>query len=116
MHWRRFHRAVQLGTVPLQLHGHHGVGAAVAGEAGGLGEGAELDGTGSGALDLIDGVGHILLGDEGLIGGVVEDDGAVGVGVVHPRLQLLLGGYRAGGVVGEAQVDDVHLLLEEAQG
>ena len=55
-------QAVQLGTVPLQLHGDHGVGAAVAGEAGGLGEGAELDGAGSGTLDLKDAVGDILLG------------------------------------------------------
>ena len=61
-------------------------------------------------------MGDILLADESLIGGVVEDDGAVGVGVVHPRLQLLPGGYRAGGVVGEAEVDDVHLLTRGNRG
>ena len=61
-------------------------------------------------------MGHIVLGDESLIGGVVEDDSLVFVGVVHPGLQLLLGSHGAGGVVGKAQVDHIHLLLGDMGG
>ena len=56
-------------------------------------------------------MGNVGVRDKGLIGGVIQDDGAVLVGIVHPHLQLLPGGHRAGGVVGEAEINDVHLLL-----
>ena len=109
-------QAVEGGAIALQLLGDDGIGAAGAGEAGGLGEGAELDGAGAGPLDLKDGMRNGGIGDEGLVGAVVQDDGAGGVGVVHPGLQLGLGGHRAGGIVGEAQVDQVHLLLRDGGG
>jgi len=55
-------------------------------------------------------VGDVRVGDERLVGGVEEDHAIVGVGVVDPLLQLGLAGHGAGRVVGEAEVDDVHLL------
>ena len=51
--------------------------------------------------------------DEGLIGGVKQDQGVVGQGVIDPLLQLGLGGYGPGGIVGEAEVDQIHLALGE---
>ena len=87
--------------------GHDGVGAARAGEAGGLGEAAELDGTVAGPLDLVDGVGDLRVADVGLVGAVEEDDGLVGPGVGDPRFELGARGDGAGRVVGEAQVDQV---------
>ena len=56
-------------------------------------------------------MGHALLDDEALVGGVEHDDGVVGVGVVDPGLELLGVQHGAGGVVGGAQVDDVDLAL-----
>ena len=46
--------------------------------------------------------------DEGLVGGVEQDQRAVGAGVVHPGFQLLLRCDGSCGVVGKAQVDEVH--------
>src|SRR3712207_6991205 len=46
------------------------VGATGAGEAGGLGEAAELDGHLPGPGDFVDGARQPGLGDEGLVGGV----------------------------------------------
>ena len=92
------------------LFRHHCEAAADAGEAGGLGEAAELDGALLGPVDLVDGVRDLRLGDEGLVGGVEEDHAVVGVGVVDPLRQLGVGGHGAGRVVGEAEVDDVDLL------
>ena len=107
---------VEGDPLPLKLLGDDRIGAAGAGEAGGLGEGAELDGAGPGPRDLEDGVGDVRLGDEGLIGAVKEDEAVVGVGVVHPRLELLPGGRGASGIVGEAEVDHVHLLVRNGGG
>ena len=84
--------------------------AADAGEAGGLGERAELDGALLGPFDLVDGVRNIGVGDERLVGGVEEDHRVVGVGVIDPLLQLCLAGHGAGRVVGETEIDDVHFL------
>ena len=46
--------------------------------------------------------------DIGLIGGIVEDEGVVFQGVVHPFAQLLFGDDGTRGVVGIAEIDDVH--------
>ena len=54
--------------------------------------------------------------DEGLVGGIKQDQGAVGAGVIHPGLELLFCGHRAGGVVGETEVDQVHLLARDLGG
>ena len=98
---------VQLQPFPLQLVGHHGVAAAGAGEARDLGEGADLDGAPARPLHFKDAAGQALLRDKALIGCVVEDDGVVGQGIVHPLLELgaVVGG--AGGIVGAANVDDI---------
>ena len=87
--------------------GDDGVAAADAGETGGLGVGAELDGALAGTANLEDAVGDVWVLDVGLIGGVVEDEGVVLQGVVDPLAQLLLGDDGAGGIVGIAEVDDV---------
>ena len=84
-----------------------GVGAAGAGEAGGLGETAELDRDVAGALDLVDGVGDCGVADVGLVRAVEEDDSLVLLRVFHPRGELGLGGDGAGRVVREAEVDQV---------
>ncbi len=49
------------------------------------------------------------IGDEALVGGVVQDNGVVLSGVLHPGLELLAGVGGAGGVVGAADIDDVSL-------
>jgi len=96
------------GAHDLFRHDHQA--AAHAGKTGGLGKGAELDGALLGPFDLVDRVRDLRVGDEGLIGGVKEDHRVVGIGVIDPFLQLGLGGHGAGRVVGEAEIDDVHLL------
>ena len=55
----------------------------------------------------------LRVGDEGLVGGVEEDHAVIGIGVVDPLLQLGLAGHGAGRVVGEAEVDDVHLACRQ---
>lgn len=59
------------------------------------------DGTGSGALTLINGVGNIVLGNICLVSRIIDDDSAYPVGIVHPLLQLILGDGGTGGVVGK---------------
>ena len=90
--------------------GHDGVGAARAGEAGGLGETADLDGHLARAGDFVDGVGELRVADEGLVGGVEEDDGAVALGVFDPRGELGPRGDGPGGIVGKTEVDQVRRL------
>ena len=75
---------VDVHALALQLLGHHGVAAAGAGEACDLGEGADFNGTLPCTLDLEDAAGEVLVRDEALIGGIVQDDGIVLPGVVHP--------------------------------
>ncbi len=116
--------AVELGRVAAIPHGvegdffavfrvgdevgrDDGEGAAHAGEAGLFREGAELDGDILCALNFVDGVGELGVADEGFVSGIKEDEGAVGLGVVYPRFELRLGGGGAGGVVGEAKVNEV---------
>ena len=100
---------VEAHAVTLQLLRHDGVAAAGAGEACDLGEGADLDGALAGTLDLEDAAGQLAVGDEALVGSIVEEDGVVLSGVLHPCLELVAGIGRAGGVVGAADVDDVSL-------
>ena len=97
--------------------GHHGVAAAGAGEACDLGERADLNGALAGTLDLEDAAGQVPVRDEALIGGIVQDDGVVLAGVVHPDLQLVAGVGGTGGVVGAADIDDVclHILVRHPQ-
>ena len=101
-----FHRFA-VGRFAFQPFGHHGEGTAGAGEASVFGEGTEFDGTVPGSFDLEDGVGEFRVLDEGLIGSIEEDQCAIGAGVVHPGLELFPGGDGTGGVVGEAEVDQV---------
>jgi len=89
--------------------GHDGVAAAGAGEACDLGEGADLNGALAGTLHLKDAACQSGIGDEALVGGIVQDNGVVLFGVVHPGLELLAGVGGTGGVVGAADVDDVSL-------
>ena len=101
---------VQVHALPFQLHGHQGIAAAGAGKAGNLGEGADLDGAGAGTFHLKDAAGLARLGDKTLIGSVKQDDRAVGVGKIHPLLQLGGGVHRAGGVGRAADINDIRLL------
>ena len=101
----------------LQFLGHDGVAAAGAGKACDLGEGADLHGTLACTLDLKDAAGKLALRDEALVGGIVQDDGIVLAGVVHPCFQLCAGVGSAGGVVGAADIDDIclHALVRHAK-
>ncbi len=99
------------GAHDVFRHDHQA--AADTGEAGGLGEGAELDGALLGPFDFVDGVRDLRVGDERLVGGVKEDHAVVGIGVIDPLLQLGLAGHGAGRVVGEAEIDNVHLLRRQ---
>ena len=92
-----------------QLLGDDGAGQPGAGEAGGLREAAELDGHLARARDLVDAVHLTGLADEGLVGGVEQDDRLVLAGVLHPAGQRGARQHRAGGVVGRAEVDEVDL-------
>ena len=56
-------------------------------------------------------MGDRRVADEGLVGGVEEDEGLVRVRVVHERRELLARGGGAGGVVGEAEVEQVDLAF-----
>ncbi len=61
-------------------------------------------------------MGDARLGDEGLVGCVKKDNRALGIGIVHPGLQLCLGGHHAGGVVGVAEIDDINFFLGDGRG
>ena len=61
-------------------------------------------------------MGHVLVLDESLVGGVEDDDGLPGVGPVHPLLKLGAGVGRARGVVGGAEVDQVRVQVRCGQG
>ncbi len=90
--------------------GHHGEGAAGAGEPRGLGKTPELHRDLARPLDLVYGMRDLRVADEGLVGGVEEDQRLVPVRVGHPFRQLAPRGGRARGVVRKAEVDDVHAL------
>ena len=100
---------VAIRRFPGQLERHHSIAAAGTGESCGLGEGAEFDGAVLGAGDGIDAPGHFRIGDEGFVSGIIQDDGVIFQGIVHPGLQLFLVVGCPGGVVGGTQIDDVRL-------
>ena len=86
-----------------------GEGAAQAREARCLGEGAAFHGHFLGTGDLEDAVRHIAfrIPDEGLVGRIIDDEGPVAAGIVHPGGQGIPVQHRAGGIVGVAEIDDV---------
>ena len=91
---------------------HDGERAAGSGEAGRLGKAAELDRAGSRALDLVDAVRQVLR-DIRFVGRVVQDHGLVLVRIIDPFFQLIRRDSGAGGVVREAEVNDVGFLLRQ---
>ena len=95
---------------PIQFHGHNSVAAAGAGKARGFGKGAYLYGACARALYFIDGAGQVAL-YKGLIGGVKEDYGVSGVGIVYPGFKLLTVVYCAGGIIGRADIYYVRLYV-----
>ena len=99
--------ALALEGADADVLGDDGVAAADAGEACGLRERAELDGTLAGAANLVDAVRDVRVLNVSLVGGIEEDEGIVLQGVVHPLAQFLAGDDGARRVVGIAEVDDV---------
>ena len=95
-------------AVPLQFLRDDGVAATGAGESGGLGHGTEFNGAGAGTFHLEDAANGVVH-NEVLISGIINDDGVLCVGVVHPLLQLLLAVGSTGGVVGRAEVNEVRM-------
>ena len=71
----------------------------------------ELDGTLTSTTYLVDGVRNFFVLDVSLIGGIVEDEGVVLQGIVHPLAQLLFSNNRTCRVVRIAQVDDVDATI-----
>ena len=96
-----------------QCRGNHRVAAADACEACGLRIGTELHGTLACAFDLEDAVRHIVATDISLVGSIEEDECILLDGVIYPAFQLLASKRCAGGVVGIAQVDDIHMLARQ---
>ena len=86
---------------------HHGERAAHAGEAAVLREAAELDGALARARNFVNRLRDRRIRDEGLVGGVEEDDRAVLERVIDPRLQFVAGGGGAGRIVRRAEIDQV---------
>ena len=100
-----------LGAAP-----HHGfrdrhIGAPRSGKARALGETAHFDGALPGALDLEDRARKVRVLDEGIVGGVEENRRLVASGPVDPLGQVFPGGDGARGVVGGAQVREVHAFI-----
>ena len=57
---------------------------------------------------------HVAVLNERLVGGIVQDDGVVLLGVRHPTGELLARGGGTGRVIGVTQVNDVCLLCGES--
>ena len=93
----------------LQCMGDDGVATLYACESSGFGEAAELDGALPGSFYFVDGVGELVVLYEGFVGSVVEDDGFVLEGVVHPQGEFLFCHDGTCGVVGIAEEDDVEM-------
>ena len=89
---------------------HHGETAPYPGETCCLGEAAELHSNLVGSWNLENRFWQLRIADKAFVGCVEQNQGVVGLGVVHPFLKLLLGGCCSGRVVGEAQVDHICLL------
>ena len=71
----------------------------------------ELDGALLGLGNLVYGVGDTRLLYVGFVGCIIHDDAVVLDGIIHPPLELLLGDDGTCGVVGVAQIDDIHPLV-----
>ena len=58
----------------------------------------------------------LRIGNKCLIGTVEENDAVIGIGVVHPCLELLPGGHGAGRIVGETEINQIHFTLGQCRG
>ena len=76
-----------------------------------LGEGAELNGTPPGSLDLVDATWYALITDKCLIGGIEQDQALILQCPVDPPCKLLPGHHRTSGVVGVTEIDNIYSLL-----
>ena len=104
---------VERNLSTLQFLRDHGKTETHTGKACVLREGTKLDCAGSRALTLVDAVRDIRLGDICLVGGIIDDDSAHPVRIVHPFLQLCLCDRGAGRVIREAQIDQIGRLLRQ---
>ena len=102
-------------SAAIEAARHHGIAAAHAGKARQLGEGAAFDGALPGSLAFIDAAGHLRGGDEGAVCRVIEDQSAILPGPVHIALQFPQGQRHAGGVIGEAQIQGVHIMAGQGR-
>ena len=71
----------------------------------------KFDGHLLGPLYLVDGVRDVIVLDIGFVGRIIEYQRVVFQGVVHPFFEFFLADHRACGVVGIAQVDDIHTAV-----
>ena len=101
--------SLAVSRVSHEFLGNDRVAATDAGEARRLRVAAEFDCTFTRTFALVDRVGDAGRADERLVGGVEKDERLFGSRPIDPFLKLRLGGRCAGGVVGEAEIDDISL-------
>ena len=100
---------VEGSPLPYERLGNDGIAATHPRKARRLGIGAEFDGALLCPLYLIDGTREGGVGDEVFIGGVIEKNGVLFAGILHPLFELFLCVCRARRIVGRAQIDDVRV-------
>ena len=105
-----------VGGFAFQALGHHREGASRSGESGVLRKGPEFNGAVPCAFDFEDRVGQIGVLDERLVGGIKQDQCPIAAGVVNPGFELCLGGHSTGGVVGEAEIDQIDRFIRDLGG
>ena len=106
-----------LAAVRLAANGlrNDDVGATHAGEAAVFRKAAELDGHVLGTFDFEDRARDLRVLDEGLVGGVEENDRIVLLRILHPGFELGAGGDGTGRVVGEAEIDEVGFFVRNVR-
>ena len=70
---------------------------------------------GGGFLGLTDGKTYECVGVEYDLLRIIDDEGPVAAGIVHPGSQSIPVQHRARGIVGIAQVDHIHVRLRQGR-
>ena len=102
---------VKLYAITHQFLRNNGKAKTNACKASIFGKASKLDGTGSRTLALINAVRDILLRNICLICCIIDDHAAVFVGVVDPLLKSCLCDSTTGGIVREAEIDQIRYLI-----
>ena len=106
---------IEIHAAAFQRLRNDRVAEAGAGETGGLGQGADLDGACFRTGNLKDAVGKIFF-YKGFIGGIEEDHRTAFIGPVDPLGQLFPVVSGTGGIVRGAQIDQIRIQPRLRQG